>query len=348
MNSRLSNDIKAEALRLGFFACGIAKAEAVDEATAKELRLWLEHEKYAGMAYMNNHTEKRLNPKLLMPGVKSIVCVALNYTPSQRIREGEYQLASYAYGQDYHDVVKNKLWQLASTLGFTPYIEERQDQENVPHSSVTSNQEDRQEEQQIQFRVFCDTAPVLERYWAMKAGLGWIGKNHQLIIPKAGSMFVLGELFLNIDLEYDREMKSRCGSCHRCIDACPTCALGKHQPVDKDYRHSFDASLCLSYQTIENRGELSPAMADAMGDTIYGCDRCQTACPWNKFAQPTEITELHPKPELLEMTKERWANLSEKEYQSLFKGSAVKRAKYTGLMRNIQAVHKKGGENKNT
>lgn len=178
-------------------------------------------------------------------------------------------------------------------------------------------------------RVFVDTAPVLERYWAMKAGLGWIGKNNLLIIPHAGTMFFLGEIFVDIELEYDKPIESRCGRCPGCIDNCPTHALSTDP---------FDAQLCLSYQLIENRGELSEGAKKAMGDTIYGCDRCQQSCPWNRFSSPTTEPEFQPSEELLDMRKSDWQNLDIEKYRKLFKGSAVKRAKYSGLMRNIEAA----------
>lgn len=326
--SELSRQIKAEAARLGFFACGIAHAEAIDEETAREVRRWLSEGRHAGMDYMNNYTDKRLDPRLLMPGVQSIVSVALNYAPAQRIPQEQYQLAGYAYGQDYHDVVKTKLRSLATHFGFTPYPSPSNPSNTLTPSSPS-------------FRVFCDSAPILERYWAVKAGLGWTGRNHQLILPQAGSQFVLGELFLDIPLQYDQEMPSRCGSCHRCLEACPTHALGTWNPHRPHQRQPLDAHRCLSYQTIENREDLNPTTIQAMGNTIYGCDRCQTVCPWNRLAPPTDIPELQPRTELLEMTREKWLHLSEDDYRRLFKGSAVKRAKYTGLMRNINAVGKK-------
>ena len=326
--SELSRQIKAEAARLGFFACGIAHAEAVDEETAHEVRRWLSEGRHAGMDYMNNYTDKRLDPRLLMPGVQSIVSVALNYAPVQRIPQEQYQLAGYAYGQDYHDIVKTKLRSLATHFGLTPYPSP-----SNPSNSLTPSSPS--------FRVFCDSAPILERYWAVKAGLGWTGRNHQLILPQAGSQFVLGELFLDIPLQYDQEMPSRCSSCHRCLEACPTHALGTWNPHRPHQRQPLDAHRCLSYQTIENREDLNPTTIQAMGNTIYGCDRCQTACPWNRLAPPTDIPELQPRTELLEMTREKWLRLSEDDYRRLFKGSAVKRAKYTGLMRNINAVGKK-------
>ena len=339
--AKLSEEIKVEAQRLGFFACGIAQATAVDPDTAAEVKRWLDKGGYAEMNYMNNHTDKRLDPRLLMPGLKSIICVALNYAPEQRIPQTEFQLAGYAYGQDYHDVVKNKLRQLATTFGFQPYTEPASSHTPaVPTPQTTANPSSLiPPPLPPQFRVFCDSAPILERYWAVKAGLGWTGRNHQLIIPNAGSMFVLGELFLNIPLAYDQPLPNRCGSCHRCIDACPTGALGTWNSPTAHHLHPFDAARCLSYQTIENRGTLSTDIAAAMGNTIYGCDKCQTACPWNRFASPTNIAELRPRPELLAMTREKWLHLSEEDYQKLFKGSAVKRAKYSGLMRNITAVN---------
>ena len=330
MRLKLSNEIKAEALRLGFFACGIARAEPVADEVAAHVRRWLDVGGNAGMTYMGNYIDKRLDPRLLMDGVKSIVCVALNYAPAQHIPSGELQLASYAYGADYHDVVKEKLHQLAAHFGLQPLVM----QESVKHPAINDiSQEDRPH-----YRAFCDSAPILERYWAERAGLGWTGRNHQLIIPKAGSMFVLGELFIDIELVYDTPIPNRCGTCYKCIDACPTRALGSHSDISAGVPALFDAEKCLSYQTIENRGPLSSAVSTAMGNTIYGCDCCQSACPWNRNAPPTTVPELQPKPELLAMTRDKWRQLTEEEYRKLFKGSAVKRAKYTGLMRNINAV----------
>ena len=301
--TQLSLKIKAEAKNLGFFACGIAKADAVDQNVVASYKKWIGEGGHATMAYLENYPDKRFDPRLLMDGLKSIVSVALNYAPANTLPEGEPQFAAYALGKDYHDVVKNKLRQLAETLGFDEY------------------------------RAFCDSAPVLERYWAVKAGLGWTGRNHQLIIPHAGSMFFLGELFLPVDLEYDEPMPSRCGKCHACVDACPTHALSF---VDvSSVTTKFDARSCLSYQTIENRGDIPTDLSEKMGDTIYGCDRCQTACPWNRFSQPNDTPELQPTDELLHMKREDWLSLTEDDYRRLFKGSAVKRAKYSGLMRNI-------------
>lgn len=295
--------IKREALWLGFTACGIAKAEHVSEAEEHKFRDWLERGLHADMKYMENYLEKRMDPRLLLEGAKSIVSVALNYAPKKVIPQEQPQIAAYALGKDYHDVVKSKLFQLASSLQC----------------------------EEGSFKVCVDTAPILERYWAVQAGLGWQGKSQQLIIPKAGTMFFLGELLLCREVDhYDQPMANRCGKCRKCIDACPTGALSPDG--------SFDARRCLSYQTIENRGEISETTARAMGNVIYGCDRCQLSCPVNRWAKPTDIPELQPSEQLLQMTTEQWEKLTQEEYKALFKGSAVKRAKYAGLMRNINAA----------
>ena len=336
MNSELSNRIKAEALSLGFSACGIARAEAVDSAVAESFMAWLREGKHATMAYMENHLAKRLDPRLLVPGTKSIVSVALNYAPASRLPEGEYQIAAYALGQDYHDIVKNKLRQLVNNIPeIAGFIQTPSNPDRI--SKATPSQSSPYGGDRRGARVFSDSAPILERYWAVKAGLGWEGRNHQLIIPRAGSMFFLGEIFLPIELEYDSPIESHCGNCHKCVDACPTGALNA-SPRGGREGVSFNASRCLSYQTIENRGDIPEEMAKAMGDTIYGCDRCQQVCPWNRFAHPTDEPLLQPKEELLSMTREQWQSLSEEDYRRLFKGSAVKRAKYEGLMRNIGKV----------
>lgn len=302
MNSRLSSEqVKAEAHALGFSACGVAKAEPVDGRHSAAFTRWIADGAHAGMEYMARNVDKRLDPQQLMPGVKSIVSVALNYTPGKRACEGRLKFAAYALGQDYHDIMKQRLHSLASRLGLTAY------------------------------RAFCDTAPVLERYWAMQAGLGWIGRNHQLIIPHAGTMFFLGELFVDAEADrYDTPVPGRCGTCHACLDACPTGALGRGA--------TFNSSRCLSYLTIENRGDIPQCFACKMGDTVYGCDRCQDACPWNRFATPTDDPQLQPRPELLNMTRADWLRLTVDQYRKLFKGSAVKRAKYEGLMRNIKCA----------
>lgn len=301
----LAEKIKAEALRIGFSACGMAPADAIQEDIAQHFDHWLKAGRHAGMAYMENHREKRLDPRLLVEGAQSIISVALNYYPQKLLPEDQYQIAWYAYGKDYHDIMKEKLSRLFHFIG-----------QQTP----------------VNGRVFCDTAPVSERYWAWRAGLGWIGKNTQLIIPHAGSCFFLGEIILDIKLDYDAPEKDMCGNCNQCFEACPTKAL--------EHPYNLDASKCLSYLTIENKGDIPAEYMPKLGNKIYGCDECQKACPWNRFATPGTVPELQPSESFLRMTKERWNRLTEEEYRTLFKGSAVKRAKYEGLSRNIKASTK--------
>ena len=309
MSLKLSSEtIKAEARNLGFFACGIAKAEPVEAEEAARFAAWLGSKGHAGMDYMAANTDKRLNPQLLMPGVKSIVCVALSYASHSSLGSGPNTLPV-------HNQKSNQNFQFS-----------------ILNSQIPT------------FRAFCDTAPVLERYWAMKAGLGWIGRNHQLIIPHAGSMFFLGELFVDTEFEYDTPLPSRCGNCHACTDACPTGAL---HLTDDSRRTEFSSDRCLSYLTIENRGDIPQEYACKMDNCIYGCDRCQDACPWNRFAQGTTEERLRPREELLNMTREKWTSLTVDDYRRLFKGSAVKRAKYDGLMRNIKAALQDNDNNNN-
>lgn len=306
-----ATQIKAEALRLGFYSCGVAPAEPVEDGHRAYYEQWLQQEHQGSMGYLENHTDLRFDPRLLVPGTQSIVCVALNYYPAEQMPEAEGCLSWYAYGKDYHEVMKDRLRQLMTRI-----------LEQVPEAV---------REEMAPGRAFCDTAPVLERYWAWKAGLGWIGRNHQLIIPQAGSTFFLGELFLTLPVDhYDLPQKNRCGHCHRCTDACPTQALTAE---------GFDARRCLSYLTIENRGDIPEWAATRIAPCFYGCDRCQAACPHLRFAQPTREESFHPSEELKHMTRAQWQNLSVEDYRRLFRGSAVKRAKYEGLMRNIRAMH---------
>ena len=305
-NKELTKLIKDKAYKLGFSAVGIAKAEPIRQ-DAIYYKNWIDNGYHADMAYLNNHYEKRINPELLVPGTQSIISVALNYFPKHVIPKDEYQISWYAYGKDYHIIMKDKLEQLFG------YINEIKP---------------------IEGRLFCDTAPILERYWAWKAGLGWIGKNTQLIIPKAGSTFFLGELFINIELEYDTPQENRCGKCTKCLEACPTNALISP--------YTLNSNRCLSYLTIENRNDIPKDYKGLINNKIYGCDDCLKACPWTRYAQPTIIDEFDASSPLLEMTKERWNNLTLEEYQVLFKKSAVKRAKFSGLTRNIEAAKLNG------
>lgn len=331
----LTEQIKAEALRLGFSACGIAKAGPVDKSTADTYRKWLSNGSNADMKYLENNLEKRLDPTLLMPNAKSIICLAMNYYPEQKLDEDQYQFAFYAYGQDYHDVLKSKARELIKSF--------------YPEALTTKGENANGETEKV--RICVDTVPFLDRYWAKMAGLGWIGKNGNLIIPHAGSFFFLGAIIVDFELEYDSPMENHCGTCQKCIEACPTHALR--------VPYYIDARKCLSYLTIEHRGdfpeelinlkpteeECSSTNADdslnlTNASYIYGCDRCQLACPYNKFAQPTKIKEFTPKSEFLSMCPSDWSNLTIEQYRALFKGSAVKRAKYEGLMRNINSIQK--------
>lgn len=320
----LADKIKAEASRLGFYRCGVAEAAPVGGKTAGEFARWIASGCHAGMDYMAHNTDKRLDPALLMPGVRSIVCVAMAYAPPRTMPEGEYQIAAYALGRDYHDVMKARLRSLAAAM-------ERLFAEAEAGKAASGLPA-------LAMRVFCDTAPVLERYWAWRAGLGWPGRNRQLIIPGAGSMFFLGEVFVNRSLPADSPQEPRCGTCRACIDACPTSAIADGGPLD--------ARRCLSYLTIEHRGPLPAGVENVVGNSIYGCDRCQTACPWNRLAPVATDPELQPNAALLAMTKAGWHNLSADDYRRLFKGSAVKRAKYEGLMRNIRAAEACGAGEK--
>lgn len=300
--------LKSSASRLGFSACGVAPAASVDGGVADTFRQWIAEGNHAEMAYLANNVEKRLDPTLLVEGAQSVVSVALNYYPAKLLdAESQYEFAWYAYGQDYHEVMKNRLNELAEAL----------------LADVGG---------EVHYRVFCDTAPVLERYWAWRCGLGWIGKNTQLIIPRAGSAFFLGEIIIDRPFtNYDEPMEGRCGTCTKCLNACPTKALVKP--------YMLDARRCLSYLTIEYRGETLPIeAAHAMGNCVYGCDRCQQTCPWTQFAYPTEVEEFMPKAEFATLSRGQLQHLTVEEYCHVFRGSAVKRAKYEGLMRNVRAV----------
>lgn len=304
-SSELTGLVREKARELGFSRCGFAPVSDVASPVSDSFRTWLDNSYNAGMDYMNNYTDKRLSPGLLVDGAVSVVSFALNYYPERKIDENSYQLSYYAYGRDYHDVMKSRLLQVAEYM------------------QTLAGRD-------IGFRVFCDTAPVLERYWAWRAGLGWIGKNTNLIIPGMGSYFFLGEIFCNLSFEYDSPMDSRCGNCTRCLDNCPTDALAAGK--------TLDARKCLSYLTIENRGEIPVGAAEVMGNRIYGCDTCQKVCPWNRFACATTVRDFEISDRLLGMTAEKWETLTVEDYRILFKGSAVKRAKFEGLKRNIDAV----------
>ena len=294
-------EIKEKAKKTGFDACGIAQVATAD-SEALFFDRWLKEGNHAGMAYMENHREIRFNPAGLVEGAKTVISVALNYYPEQKLPPEAPHIAYYAYGKDYHFVIKEMLDELWSA---------------VTGQTDTGTA-----------RFFTDSAPILERYWAWKAGLGWIGKNTNLIIPGKGSFFFLGEIVTSLEADhYDMPQKDRCGSCSRCLEACPTGAL-------EGPRH-LNARKCLSYLTIENRGEIPAEQAACLGNRLYGCDTCQEICPWNRFVRPTRIEAFRPAPALLSLRKEDLKSFSREEYNRIFAKSAVKRAKYEGLIRNI-------------
>ncbi|MCD4774271.1 MAG: tRNA epoxyqueuosine(34) reductase QueG [Bacteroidales bacterium] len=302
-SKKLSELIKSYSLELGFSFCGISKAAYLDGEAIK-LKSWLNNDFHAGMKYMENHFEKRLDPRLLVENAKSTITVLLNYFPDKEIpTENNYKIAKYAYGKDYHFVVKEKLKLLLEKI-----------------ISQTG---------EISARTFVDSAPVMDKVWAEKCGLGWIGKNTCLINKNFGSFFFIGNIILDVELEYDKAKTNHCGNCTACINACPTGALSS--------AYKLDANKCISYLTIENKDEIPENLKTKLNDWIFGCDICQDVCPWNKKAKKHNVIEFLPSKELMNMTKEKWQNLTKEEFNKLFKNSAVKRTKYSGLKRNIEA-----------
>lgn len=299
-----SEEIKQYALSLGFDACGICRA--TDSGEEERYMQWLEENGNAGMEYMARNVDKRLDPRLLVEGAKSIISVALNYYPHEKLPEEVPQFAYYAYGKDYHDIVREKLSRLFE------FIQSR-------YSDVTG-------------RYFSDSAPVLERFWAARAGLGFVGKNTLLIIPGKGSYFFLGELIIDKELEYDSPISINCGKCRRCLDACPTGAIERP--------HYLNANKCISYQTIENKWEISAEIAPLLSNNVYGCDICQKVCPWNRYAKPHNTPEFMPLDEFLALDLKKLVEMDEEEYRRIFRKSAVKRAKFSGLKRNVAVISK--------
>ncbi len=295
--------VKAEALRLGFLSCGISKAGFLEDE-APRLERWLNQNHHGQMRYMENHFDKRLNPQLLVDGAQSVISLLLNYYPEQTQIEDSYKISKYAYGQDYHSVIKEKLQQLLSFIN-----------ENIG---------------EVSGRAFVDSAPVLDKAWAAKSGLGWIGKNANLITKSVGSFYFIAELIVDLPLEYDALTTDHCGSCTACIDACPTQAIIAPYVVD--------GSKCISYYTIELKENIPQEAQGKMDDWIFGCDVCQDVCPWNRFAQPHREKAFEPHPDLLQMTRQDWQEITLETFQKVFQNSAVKRTKYEGLIRNIEFV----------
>lgn len=302
---QLSAFIKRESHLLGFDACGISKAEKLD-AEAIALENWLNQNYHGQMAYMANHFDKRIDPRLLVDGAKSVISFSFNYFNEVKQPDGAPKLAMYALGQDYHDVVKAKLQKLLSLI--------------------------KAQVGEISARCFVDSAPVLERAWAQRSGIGWQGKNTNLLTKRRGSYFFLAEIILDLELEYDSPVKDYCGTCTKCIDACPTGAI--YEP------YKVDGSKCISYFTIELKDEQLPAeMKGKFENWMFGCDICQQVCPINSQAQKHNEPLFEPQPELITLYAEGWKNLDEEKFKRLFKGSAVKRTKFKGLKRNIDFLN---------
>lgn len=293
--------IKSEAERLGFLSCGIAKAGFL-ETEAPRLERWLNNNSHGEMTYMENHFDKRLDPTLLVEGAKSVISLLFNYYPSELQREDSYKISKYAYGQDYHFVIKDKL-------------------KDLLHFIQTGIGE-------VSGRVFVDSAPVLDKAWAAKSGLGWIGKNSNLITKQVGSFYFIAEVIIDLELEYDTPTTDHCGSCTACIDACPTQAIVQPYVVD--------GSKCISYFTIELKGSIPDEMKGKFEDWMFGCDVCQDVCPWNRFAKPHNEPLFNPNHEILNFSKKEWEEITEEVFKKVFKNSAVKRTKLEGLQRNIQ------------
>jgi epoxyqueuosine reductase len=298
---KYSKLIKAEAKRLGFLSCGISKAGFLEEE-APRLENWLNQNHHGEMKYMENHFDKRLNPTLLVDDAKSVISLLLNYYPSKIQNTESYKISKYAYGQDYHFVIKEKLKELLQTI--------------------------QTEIGEVSGRAFVDSAPVLDKAWAAKSGLGWIGKNSNLLTQQVGSFYFIAELVVDLDLEYDYATTDHCGTCTACIDACPTEAIVSPYVVD--------GSKCISYFTIELKENIPQEMKGKMDDWIFGCDVCQDVCPWNRFSKSHYEPLFNPNPELLSMTKKDWEEITEDTFKKVFKNSAVKRTKLEGLKRNIK------------
>jgi epoxyqueuosine reductase len=295
--------IKAEAKRLGFFSCGISKAGFLEDEVPR-LEQWLNQNRHGQMSYMEDYFDKRLDPTLLVEDGKSVISLLLNYYPSEFQNEESYKISKYAYGKDYHNVIKKKLKKLLNTI--------------------------KREIGDVSGRAFIDFAPVMEKAWAAKSGLGWLGKNNNLLTKQVGSFYFIAELIIDLELDYDHATTDHCGSCTACIDACPTQAI--IQP------YVVDGSKCISYFTIELKDNLPQEMKGKLDDWVFGCDVCQDVCPWNKFSKPHKEPYFTPNKEILSFTKKDWEEITEDTFNKVFKGSAVNRTQLSGFKRNIQFI----------
>ena len=304
MKKRNSQLVKRLAKEIGFSSCGISKARFLHEEE-KKFEDWLRQGYQGSMSYLERNFDKRLDPTKLVPGAKSVISLSYNYFPPKKlISENNFIISKYAYGRDYHKVLRSKLKKLFIKI--------------------------RDKIGEVEGRVFVDSAPIHERAWARLSGVGWIGKNSLLINKNQGSYFFLAEIICDLDLEYDEPVLNRCGNCTRCIDACPTDAITKAQVID--------ANKCISYLTIENKEKIPKELRGSINNSIFGCDICQDVCPWNKKSVPHNEKEFIPKKELRDLKKKDWIELTEDTFNKIFEGSAVKRTKFRGLKRNIKTV----------
>lgn len=297
--------IKEEAKRLGFLSCGVSKAEFLEEE-APRLEKWLNNQMHGKMQYMENHFDKRLDPTKLVEGSVSVISLLLNYYPENTQNDNTFKISKYAYGTDYHFVIKDKLKALLHFIN--------------------------EEIGEVHGRAFVDSAPVLDKAWAKRSGLGWIGKHSNLITQKVGSFYFIAELIVDLKLDYDTPTTDHCGTCTACIDACPTQAIVAPYVVD--------GSKCISYLTIELKDNIPSEFKNKLDDWAFGCDVCQDVCPWNRFSKAHNEPLFNPHPDLLSLTKKDWNEITEEVFKGIFKKSAVKRTKFSGLQRNISFLNK--------
>lgn len=298
--------IKQKAKELGFDYCGISKADFLVEE-APRLEQWLNQGKHGTMKWMENHFDKRLDPRKLVEGAKSVISLLLNYYPEKEINSSDYKISKYAYGKDYHSVIKDKMKELAFFIDH--------------------------EIGEINGRAFVDSAPVMDKVWAKRSGLGWVGKNTNLINKNSGSFFFIAELILDLELDYDGPIKDYCGTCTRCVDACPTDALATP--------YQIDGSKCISYLTIELKGAIPSEFENKMDNWAFGCDICQDVCPWNRFSKKHQEAAFTPLEQFSEMTNKDWEEITAEVFSKLFRDSAIKRTKLEGLKRNIDFIKSK-------
>ncbi|MCQ4034976.1 tRNA epoxyqueuosine(34) reductase QueG [Kaistella montana] len=298
--------IKAKAKKFGFQNCGISKAGFLEE-DAKPLENWLKQNYHGEMSYMENYFDKRLDPTLLVEGSKSVISLSYNYFPEDQISSLEnFKISKYAYGQDYHQIIKEILGEMVAEL--------------------------KEEIGDFHCRVFVDSAPVLERSWAKKSGIGWVGKNANLITKQSGSFYFLAEIISDLELQEDLPTTDHCGTCTKCIEACPTDAIVSEKIID--------GSKCISYATIELKNEIPESFKNKMEDWMFGCDICQDVCPWNRFSAPHQQEKFKPNHFLKNSQKEDWKELSQELFSEIFRKSPVKRTKFAGLKRNIDFLGK--------